>query len=102
MTTKCDVIAFWRQAGYARWFGRDEAFDAEFTTRFAQAHALAASGALDGWAETAEGALALLILLDQYPRNAFRGTARMFATDAAKRAVQPRPQGHYTSPGLYL
>src|SRR5690606_752273 len=77
-----DVIAFWREAGPDRWFRKDPAFDAEFRRRFLDLHELAASGALDAWAETADGALALLILLDQFPRNAFRDTPRMYATDA--------------------
>lgn len=75
------VIAFWIDAGPARWFKKDAAFDDEFRARFAAEHEAAANGALDDWANTAEGALALLILLDQYPRNSFRGSARMFATD---------------------
>ena len=75
------VVAFWTEAGPARWFKKDVAFDDEFRARFAAEHEAAASGALDGGASTADGALALLILLDQYPRNSFRGTARMFATD---------------------
>jgi len=44
-------------------------------------------GELDGWANDAQGALALLILLDQFPRNAFRGTARMFETDTKAREI---------------
>lgn len=76
------VVAFWTEAGPARWFEKDEAFDDEFRQRFAAQHDDAARGALDGWAESADGALALMILLDQYPRNSFRGTTRMFATDA--------------------
>ena len=75
------VVAFWSEAGPARWFKKDVGFDDEFRARFAAEHEAAASGALDDWASTADGALALLILLDQYPRNSFRGTARMFATD---------------------
>ena len=86
------VGAFWTEAGPARWFKKDVGFDDEFRARFAAEHEAAASGALDAWASTADGALALLILLDQYPRNSFRGTARMFATDAkalsiAKQAI---------------
>jgi uncharacterized protein (DUF924 family) len=82
-----DVVRFWTDAGPARWFRKDAAFDAEFRTRFLAAHEAAARGELDGWAATAQGALALLVLLDQYPRNAFRGTARMYATDARARQV---------------
>ena len=82
-----DVVAFWRDAGPSRWFRKDEAFDREFRDRFLARHDAAARDDLDAWAATPEGALALCILLDQFPRNAFRGTARMFATDAAARRI---------------
>lgn len=82
-----DVVAFWTEAGPGRWFKKDAAFDDDFRSRFADAHEAAASGALDAWMDTAERALALLILLDQYPRNSFRGTARMFATDSKALAI---------------
>jgi uncharacterized protein (DUF924 family) len=76
-----DVIAFWKAAGPKKWFAKDAAFDAEFKDRFLDAHMAGARRELDGWMETAEGALALIILLDQLPRNAFRDTAHQFATD---------------------
>ena len=82
-----DVIAFWRDAGPSRWFKKDEAFDRSFRDRFLLTHESAARGELDGWMGSAEGALALCLLLDQFPRNAFRGTPRMFATDAKAREV---------------
>ena len=75
------VVQFWRSAGPARWFKKDSAFDDQFRARFATEYAAAAAGELDAWMNSSEGVLALLILLDQYPRNSFRGTARMFATD---------------------
>lgn len=77
-----EIVQFWAAAGPGRWFKKDAAFDDEFRAKFAAAHEAAASGTLDDWANTADSALALMILLDQYPRNSFRGTARMFATDA--------------------
>jgi uncharacterized protein (DUF924 family) len=82
-----DVIAFWRDAGPSRWFKKDEAFDREFRDRFLPAHEAASRGDLDSWQTRADGALALCILLDQFPRNAFRSTARMFATDEKAREV---------------
>ena len=82
-----DVVGFWRDAGPGRWFKKDVAFDAEFKGRFEPAHHAAATGALDTWSEDAEGALALLILLDQLPRNAWRGSGHMFATDGKALAV---------------
>lgn len=79
--TPQDVVAFWHAAGPKRWFAKDAAFDRDFATRFHAAHMAAARRERDDWLADADGALALLILLDQYPRNAFRGTAHMFATD---------------------
>ncbi|WP_414708628.1 DUF924 family protein [Ramlibacter sp.] len=81
------VLSFWRDAGPSRWFRRDEAFDAQLRERFLKAHEQAARGEFDGWLADADSALALVILLDQFPRNAFRGTARMYATDAKAREV---------------
>jgi uncharacterized protein (DUF924 family) len=81
-STAAEVLAFWRDAGPRRWFKKDPVFDAGFRDRFLAAHEAATRGELAGWAGHAEGALALLILLDQLPRNAFRGSPRMFATDA--------------------
>jgi uncharacterized protein (DUF924 family) len=86
-TTAADVLAFWTSAGRQRWYRKDDAFDAEFRARFLPAHETAARGALAHWADGAEGALALLVLLDQFPRNAFRGSPRTFATDALARNV---------------
>jgi uncharacterized protein (DUF924 family) len=76
------VVRFWAEAGPHGWFGKDPAFDRRFRERFAEDYRAAADGRLDHWAATPEGALALLILLDQYPRNSFRGTPAMYATDA--------------------
>lgn len=80
-TEALGVAAFWRAAGYDRWFGKNEVFDALVRMRLGRLHEAAAAGLLDGWDETPSGALALLILLDQAPRNLFRGSARAFATD---------------------
>lgn len=82
-----DVVAFWREAGPVRWFTKDAAFDQEFKTRSLALYEAAAQGDLDAWGATPEGALALMILLDQFPRNAFRDTPRMFATDDKARAL---------------
>jgi uncharacterized protein (DUF924 family) len=87
MTQADDVVSFWRDAGPERWFRKDEAFDAQFRDRFLAVHEAAARGELDAWSAHAQGSLALLILLDQFPRNAFRGSPRMYATDAKAREV---------------
>lgn len=81
------IINFWRDAGPARWFAKDAAFDARFRAQFLSHHEAAASSELDDWTNDAMGALALAILLDQFPRNAFRGTPRMYATDAQAREI---------------
>jgi uncharacterized protein (DUF924 family) len=80
-----DVVGFWKDAGPRKWFAKDEAFDALFGQRFEAAHFMAARRGLDHWAETPQGSLALLILLDQFPRNVFRNTGHAFATDPLAR-----------------
>lgn len=94
--TPSAVVAFWKEAGPDKWFAKDEAFDADFRHRFHDAHVAAARRELDHWMETPEGALGLLILLDQYPRNVFRGTGHAFATDPLARhfARLALDQGH--------
>lgn len=87
------VLLFWREAGPERWFSKDEAFDEECRRRFLPTFEAAARGDLNEWELTADGSLALLILLDQLPRNMFRGTRRVWATDdtarlAAERALE--------------
>ena len=76
-----DVVAFWRDAGMGKWFRGGDAFDVECRSRFLDAHFAAARRELEHWMADAEGALALLILLDQIPRNVFRGSGHAFATD---------------------
>lgn len=79
--TPGDVVSFWREAGIGKWFGGGEAFDRECRERFLDAHHAAARREFDGWMESTESALALLILLDQIPRNIFRDSGHAFATD---------------------
>jgi uncharacterized protein (DUF924 family) len=81
------VVDFWREAGAERWFAKDADFDRRFHARFLSLHEAAARGELAGWQATPEGALALLLLLDQFPRNAFRGAPRMYASDATARKI---------------
>ena len=85
--TAADVNEFWRQAGPSMWFAKDADFDRRFRDAFREAHEAAPRGDSDHWMTTPEGALALLVLLDQFPRNAFRGTPRMYATDPAARRI---------------
>jgi uncharacterized protein (DUF924 family) len=81
------VVEFWREAGPSMWFAKDAEFDRRFRERLETTHEAAARGELDGWLSTPFGALALILLLDQFPRNAFRGTQRMYATDERARAA---------------
>jgi uncharacterized protein (DUF924 family) len=90
------VAKFWRDAGAEAWFRKDDAFDSDFRTRFLDRHFAAARRQCDDWIEHPESALALMILLDQFPRNCFRGTTHMFATDPLARhfARLARERGH--------
>ena len=85
-----DVLGFWREAGPDKWFEQDDAFDAAIRDRFLATYEAAAGGRLAAWEGDAEGALALVIVLDQFPRNMFRGNARSFAADPLARAVADR------------
>ena len=90
--TPHDVLSFWfedatrspdaLQRRGAVWFRADPAFDRECATRFAAALEDAARGALEGWADSPRGRLALVILLDQIPRNIHRGSPAAFMHDA--------------------
>lgn len=83
--TSDEIVSFWQEAGRPLWFAKDAAFDRCFHRRFLLAHEAAGRGECDGWLETPAGALGLILLLDQFPRNAFRGAPRMYATDALAR-----------------
>jgi uncharacterized protein (DUF924 family) len=85
--TPAEIVTFWREAGPERWFKKDDSFDQEIRDRFMAAHEAAASGKLASWEQNAEGTLALLILLDQLPRNMFRNDRRAFAGDLLARAI---------------
>src|ERR1700727_2958102 len=85
-----EIVSFWGEAGPDKWFEQEESFDQVIRLRFLPTYQAAANGELAAWEESVEGALALLLLLDQFPRNMFRGDARAFATDALARAVADR------------
>src|SRR6185295_14708614 len=88
--TSADVLAFWREAGPDKWYAKDDAFDAEIREKFFATYEAAAAGQLAAWEATPEGALALVIVLDQFPRNMFRGQARCYAADSQARAAANR------------
>jgi len=78
------VLEFWFRgdAERAEWFRKDPSFDDEIRARFLPLYEEAAGSALAAWRDSPRSCLALIVLLDQFPRNMFRDTARAFATDA--------------------
>ncbi len=95
LATIDEVLDFWVAAGPDRWFAKDEAFDEACRRRFLLTHEAAARGDLNEWELSPKGALALCLLLDQFPRNMFRGTRRAYQTDpvavlVADRAIERR------------
>jgi uncharacterized protein (DUF924 family) len=88
--TPADILAFWRAADRERWYKRDAAFDAEVRSRFFELWQTAAAGELSSWEATDDGALALVIVLDQFPRNMFRDDIRTYSSDGLARAVADR------------
>ncbi len=93
-----EVLEFWFGPGMKeRWFASDPDFDAEVRAQLGGAREAAVAGALESWRDSAEGCLALIVLLDQVPRNLFRGRARAFATDAAARELT----GHAIARGFH-
>lgn len=88
------ILEFWFRGDVERkeWFSKDASFDDEIRARFLSLYAEAARGAFTAWCNSPRSCLALIVLLDQFPRNMFRGSARVYATDplaldAARRAV---------------
>jgi uncharacterized protein (DUF924 family) len=88
--TPADILSFWRDAGPDRWYRRDDAFDAEVCLRFLGLWQRAAAGDLASWETSDDGALALVIVLDQFPRNLFRDNVMTYASDALAREVAQR------------
>ncbi len=80
-TTPAGVIGFWMEAGPSRWFEKDPTFDQAIAARFGPSVEEALGGELEDWAETPSGALALTLLLDQFPRNIWREDSRAFSGD---------------------
>jgi len=88
-----EVLEFWfgpeaeRGKSRAEWFRKDETFDANIRTRFMSLFEAAEAGQIDRWRDDPQACLALLILLDQFPRNLFRGQARAFGCDTRARII---------------
>lgn len=89
MSSIDEILDFWfaqgKEAEYTQrrrvWFRKDPSFDQAIRTCFQTVYEQAAAGKLNDWQESAQGCLALILLLDQFPRNMFRGEAQSFATD---------------------
>ena len=90
LPSPADILAFWREAGMSKWYIKNDAFDAEVRRRFQRLWEAARGGELAEWEKTDDGALALVIVLDQFPRNMFRSDARTFSTDDQALAVAVR------------
>lgn len=83
-----EIVRFWFvESGKKKWFRGGPLFDAEIRARFSGHYRAASAGLLECWRAMPNGALALLILLDQFPRNMFRGDARAFASDPYARLI---------------
>ncbi|MEP3277916.1 MAG: DUF924 family protein [Stappiaceae bacterium] len=85
-----DVLSFWWQAGPEKWFQSDDAFDEAIRSQFGGLYEQAFAGTLDHWAEAPHGALALVIVLDQFPRNMFRKSPKAFQSDQKALSVANR------------
>jgi uncharacterized protein (DUF924 family) len=101
-----EVLTFWFAPDQtAQWYAEDGNFDAEIRRRFLTTYEAARSGQLDQWRNTPQSLLALIIVLDQFPRNMFRGSARAFATDAqavslTKEGIEKRFDRSFRGAGL--
>jgi uncharacterized protein (DUF924 family) len=88
--TPGDILAFWREAGHERWYTRNAAFDGEVRNQFLGLWRQAAAGELSSWETSDDGALALVIVLDQFPRNMFRDDIQAYSSDQQARGVARR------------
>ena len=79
------ILRFWFECDRKDWFAKNPAFDEEIRRRFLALYDLGAAGTLDEWKQEPASCLALIVLLDQFPRNMFRGSAQAFAADPMAR-----------------
>jgi uncharacterized protein (DUF924 family) len=89
-TLPAEILAFWRAAGRDRWYRRDDGFDTQVRARYLELWRKASAGELSSWETSDDGALALTIVLDQFPRNMFRDDALTYASDSLAREVAAR------------
>lgn len=100
--TPGDITAFWKQAGPKLWFEKSDEFDQQIKDRFAPLPEKAATGALDHWMKIPTGSLALILVLDQFPRNIHRGSVKAWQYDeiAREKSKAAINAGHDKSFGL--
>jgi uncharacterized protein (DUF924 family) len=99
-----EVYEFWLEAGSERWFDQDDAFDRRFRDRFLPLYEVASQGGCAGWLRQPISALSLIVMLDQFPRNCFRGTPRAYDSDplAREMAAKSIERGQDKALGLDL
>jgi uncharacterized protein (DUF924 family) len=86
-----DVLDFWlKDTPSEKWFSNDPTLDAQIRARFESTWRIGCAGGLGNWEKEPNGALALVILFDQFPRNMFRGSGEAFASDALAREIAKR------------
>ncbi len=82
-----DILRFWFEEHPKNWFVKNPDFDTQIRSRFLVLHEAAVAGQCAHWVDAPHSCLALVILLDQFPRNMFRGEARAFAADSQARVA---------------
>lgn len=82
-----DILEFWLKAGPPKWYAAEDSFDQDIRDSFGALWEEGAKGALEDWTSHPRKALALIILLDQFPRNMFRQDGRAFSTDERAKAA---------------
>ena len=85
-----DILTFWKEAGPEKWFVKDPVFDAQIAEHFEDSFELACTGGYDDWTSTPEGALAVIIMLDQFSRNLYRDSPKAFAQDPKALEISKR------------
>jgi uncharacterized protein (DUF924 family) len=85
-----EIFLFWKDAGPEKWFKADPAFDEQIRARFLETYEAGMRGELEHWERSTYGAFALVILLDQFPRNMFRGTPEAFVSDEKAKQISER------------
>ncbi len=89
-----EISSFWKGVGPSGWYSKSDALDEDIRRQFGEHCKKALAGDYAAWSASPETCLSLLLLLDQFPRNIYRGDARAFASDSLARAVAVEALGH--------